>query len=157
LKPIVAQHDNLAGKGIFGVRVPLRFFFSFRLKKDNPRDFFQINSWVNSKDFDIKFVVITPSESISNFSWIITNFEKLACFEQFVWAWCNIFARFLLWMLCSELVLSFACVYFVVSAHFMRFWGFSILRANLASIETSAAGTVGLTLGFMHHREAIWF
>ena len=54
----------------------------------------QINSWINSKDFYIKSVVITPSESILIFSWIITNFEKLACFEQFVWAWCNIFASF---------------------------------------------------------------
>jgi len=26
---------------------------------------------------------------------------------------------FLLWMLCSELFLSFACVYFVVTGHFM--------------------------------------
>jgi len=49
---------------------------------------------------------------------------------------------FFFWMLCSELVLSFACVYFVVSAHFMPFWSFSILRANLASIEKSAAGKV---------------
>ena len=40
LKLIVAQHENLATKGIFGVRVPLRFFFSFRLNKNNPRDFF---------------------------------------------------------------------------------------------------------------------
>jgi len=31
------------------------------------------------------------------------------------------------------------CVYFVVSAHFIPFWGFSILRANLASIDKSAA------------------
>jgi len=53
---------------------------------------------------------------------------------------------FLLWMLCSEPVLSFACVYFVVSAHFIPFCGLSILRANLASIEKSAAGKVGLTL-----------
>ena len=28
---------------------------------------------------------------------------------------------FLLWMLCSELVLSVACVYFVVTGHFMPF------------------------------------
>jgi len=52
---------------------------------------------------------------------------------------------FLPWMLCSEPVLSFVCVYFVVSAHFMPFRGFSILRANLASIEKSAAGKIGLT------------
>jgi len=49
---------------------------------------------MNSKEFYIKFVVITLSESILIFRWIITNFEKLAFFEQFVWAWCNIFARF---------------------------------------------------------------
>jgi len=49
---------------------------------------------------------------------------------------------FLLWMLCSEPVLPIACVYFVVSAHFMPFLGFSVLRANLASIEKSAAGKV---------------
>ena len=53
---------------------------------------------------------------------------------------------FLLWILCSELVLSFACIYFVVTGHFMPFWGLSILRANLASTEKSAAGKVGLTL-----------
>jgi len=46
---------------------------------------------------------------------------------------------FLLWMLCSELVLSFASVYFVVTGHFMPFWSISILRANLASNEKSAA------------------
>ena len=40
LKSIVAQHENLAAKGIFGVRVPLQFFISFRLNKNNPRDFF---------------------------------------------------------------------------------------------------------------------
>ena len=40
LKSTVAQHENLAAKGIIGVRVPLRFFFSFRLNKNNPRDFF---------------------------------------------------------------------------------------------------------------------
>jgi len=39
-KPIVAQHENLTANGIFGVRGLLRFFFSFRLKKNNPRDFF---------------------------------------------------------------------------------------------------------------------
>jgi len=40
LKSIVAQQENLAAKGIFGVRVPLQFLFSFRLNKNNPRDFF---------------------------------------------------------------------------------------------------------------------
>jgi len=40
LKSIVAQHENLAAKDIFGIRVPLRIFFSFRLNKNNPRDFF---------------------------------------------------------------------------------------------------------------------
>jgi len=39
LKSIVAQHENLAAKGIFGVRAPLRFFFSFRLNTNNPRGF----------------------------------------------------------------------------------------------------------------------
>jgi len=53
---------------------------------------------------------------------------------------------FLLWMFCSELVLSFACVYFVVTGHFMPVWGLSILRANLASTVKSAVGNVGLTL-----------
>jgi len=57
---------------------------------------------------------------------------------------------FLLWMLCSELVLSFACICFVVSAHFMPFRSFSILRANLASIEKSAAGKVWFTLPGYH-------
>ena len=126
--------ENLAATCFFGVRVPLRFFFSFRLNKNNPRNFLKINSWINYKDFYVKFVSITLSESILIVSWIITNFEKLACFEQFVLACCNIFASFLLWMLCSEPVLSFACVYFVVSAHFTPFWGFGIVRANVASI-----------------------
>ena len=103
--------ENLAATCFFGVRVPLRFFFSFRLNKNKPRNFLKINSWINSKDFYIKFVSITLSESILIVSWIITNFEKLACFEQFVLACCNIFASFLLWMLCSEPVLSFACVW----------------------------------------------
>jgi len=40
LTSIVEQHENLAAKGIFGVRVPLPFFISFRLNKNNPRDFF---------------------------------------------------------------------------------------------------------------------
>ena len=53
---------------------------------------------------------------------------------------------FLPWMFCSELVLSFACVYFVITGHFLPVWGFSILRPNLASTEKSAAGKVGLTL-----------
>jgi len=39
LKAIVEQQENLVAKGIFGVRVPLQFFFSFRLNKNNPRDF----------------------------------------------------------------------------------------------------------------------
>jgi len=38
---IVAQQKNLAAKGIFGVRVPLRFFFSFRLNKNNPAIFYR--------------------------------------------------------------------------------------------------------------------
>jgi len=52
-----------------------------------------------------------------------------------VWACYNIFPSFLLWMFCSELVLSFACVYFVVTGHSIPVWGLSILRANLASTE----------------------
>jgi len=40
LKSILTQHENLPAKGIFGVRVPLQLFFSFRLNKSNPRDFF---------------------------------------------------------------------------------------------------------------------
>ena len=42
---------------------------------------------------------------------------------------------FLLWMFCSELVLSFSCVCFVITGHFLRVEGVSILRANLASTE----------------------
>jgi len=145
MKAIVEQHENLTAKGIFGVRVPLRFFFSFRLNKNNLRDFLQINSWINSEDFDIKFIIVTPSESIFICSWIITNFPKHACFKQFVWVCYNIFASFLLWMFCSELV-SFACVFFCVTGHFIPFLGLLILRANLASTEKSAAGKVGLTL-----------
>ena len=40
LKSTVAQNENLAAKGVFGVRVPLRFFSSFRLNRNNPSDFF---------------------------------------------------------------------------------------------------------------------
>jgi len=56
---------------------------------------------------------------------------------------------FFLWMFCSEFVVSFACVYFVVRGHFMPllfevFRGnLAILRGNLASTEKSAAGKVG--------------
>ena len=42
---------------------------------------------------------------------------------------------FFLWMFCSELVVSFACVYFVVTGDFMPLSGLSIFRANLASTE----------------------
>jgi len=48
---------------------------------------------------------------------------------------------FFLWMFCSELVVSFACVYFVVTGHFMPFLGLSILRANLASTEKKLGKT----------------
>jgi len=54
---------------------------------------------------------------------------------------------FLLWMFFSQLVLSFPCVYFVVTGHFMPVWGLSILRANLASTEKSTAEKVSLYLG----------
>jgi len=40
MKTIVAQHENLAAKGILDVRVSLQFFFSFCLSKKNSRDFF---------------------------------------------------------------------------------------------------------------------
>jgi len=40
LKSIVTQHSNLPANGIFGVRVPMRFFLSFSLNVNNPRDFF---------------------------------------------------------------------------------------------------------------------
>jgi len=53
-------------------------------------------------------------------------------------------------MFCSELVLSFACVCFAVIGHFILLWGLSILRANLASTEKSAAWKVGLTLPRPH-------
>jgi len=49
-------------------------------------------------------------------------------------------------MLCSELFVSFSFVYFVISPQFKPFWDFTISRTNLASIEKSAAGKVGLTL-----------
>ena len=51
---------------------------------------------------------------------------------------------FLPWMFWSELVVSFACVYFVVTGHFIPVWGLSILRANLASTDKSVAGKVTL-------------
>ena len=39
LKWKVAQHENLSAKGIFGVRAPLRFFFSLCLNKYKPAIF----------------------------------------------------------------------------------------------------------------------
>ena len=63
LKSLVVQHENLAAKGILCVRISLRFFFSFRLKKNSLHDFFTDSS-INSKAFDIKFATITASESI---------------------------------------------------------------------------------------------
>ena len=45
LNSIVAQHENLAANGVFGVRVPLRLFISFRLNKNNPRDLFTNQSF----------------------------------------------------------------------------------------------------------------
>jgi len=44
------------------VRVPLRFFFSFLLNNNKPRDSFTDSkrSRINSKDFYIKFIIITP-------------------------------------------------------------------------------------------------
>ena len=67
---------------------------------------------------------------------------------------------FLLWMLCSEPVLSIACVYFVVSADFMPFLGFLVLRTNLASIEkvrlekssSIYLGLVSLASGYVRDR-----
>jgi len=56
--------ENQAAKGILGVRVPGRYFFSFRLSKHNPHVFSQINISINSKDFDIKIVITTLSENI---------------------------------------------------------------------------------------------
>ena len=81
--------------------------------KITPAIFSQINSSINSEDFDIKFVFITPLESILIYSWYITNFQKHACFKQFVWACCNIFASFfaldVLLRTCSFLCLRLFC------------------------------------------------
>jgi len=38
--------------------------------------------------------MVTPSESILIFRLIITHFQKVGCFEQFLRAWYNIFASF---------------------------------------------------------------
>jgi len=58
-------------------------------------------------------LIITPSESILIYSWIITNFQKHACFKQFVWACCNIFASFfaldVLFRTCSFISLRLFC------------------------------------------------
>jgi len=120
--------ENLAATCFFGVRVPLRFFFSFRLNKNKPRNFLKINSWINSKDFYIKFVSITLSESILIVSWIITNFEKLACFEQFVLACCNIFASFfaldVMFGTCSFICLRLFCGISIFYA-FLRLFNFT--------------------------------
>jgi len=68
-------------------------------------------SYETINHFDIKFVIITPSESNLFFRWIITNFQKVACFEQFLWAWYNIFASFFFWMFrtCSFICLHLFC------------------------------------------------
>jgi len=89
------------------------FSSHFVQTKITPAIFLQINSWINSKDFYIKFVIITPSESILIYSWIITNFQKHACLKQFVWACYNIFASFfaldVLFRTCSFICLRLFC------------------------------------------------
>ena len=58
-------------------------------------------------------MIITPSESILIYSWIITSFQKHACFKQFVWACHNIFASFfaldVLFRTCSFICLRLFC------------------------------------------------
>ena len=80
--------------GIFGVRVSLRFFFSFRLNKNNPRDFFTYQWLDKFRRCWYKICYHNPSKNILIFRWIITNFQKVVCFEQFLWAWYNLFASF---------------------------------------------------------------
>jgi len=53
---------------------------------------------------------------------------------------------FFFWLLCLELVLSFACFYFLVSPHFIPFEAFQFILSNLAYIEKNAAGNAALTL-----------
>jgi len=80
-------------------------------------------------------VIITPSESILIYSWIITNFQKHACFKQFVWTCYNIFASLfalgVLFRTCSFICLRLFCH----NRSFLPVWRLSILRANLASTE----------------------
>jgi len=124
------------------------FFFSFHLNKNHPRDFFTdqffdkfffdkiSNQFFDKIKFWYKICYHNTSESILIFRWIITDFEMVTRFEQFLWAWYNIFASFFFfWMLCSEFILSFACIYFFLSPHLIPFFRFSLLRPNLASIE----------------------
>jgi len=70
LNSIVAQHENLAANGVFGVRVPLRLFISFRLNKNNPRDLFTNQSFDQFQRFWKKNCYYNPSESILILNWI---------------------------------------------------------------------------------------
>ena len=126
-KWIVAQHENLAAKGILCVRVSLRFSFSFRWNKTNPAIFSQINSSINSKDFDIQFVIITSSRKYLNFSLNYHKFSKSDLFWTFLWAWYNMFASFFLLDVMTK-TCSFICLCLLFRiTSFDTFLGFSFL------------------------------
>ena len=80
LKSIVAQHENLATKGIFGVRVPLQFVFSFRLNQYNPRDFFTDQNFNTFQRFWYKMCYHNPLGKYFNIELksIVAQQENLA-------------------------------------------------------------------------------
>ena len=122
----------------------------------SPAIFSQMNSSMNSKDFDIKYVTITVSESILILRWIITTFQKVVWFEQFLWAWYNIFASFFLADVMFR-TCSFVCVcWFCRITSFEGFLRLFILNPEPRIHWKSAAGkqrwspkmSIGLHLGW---------
>jgi len=97
------------------------FFSHFVSTKITPVIFLQINSWINSINFYIKFVVITPSESILIFVELSLILKNLLVLNNLYELGATCLQVFLLRMMCSEPVLSFTCVYFVLSAYFTSF------------------------------------
>jgi len=83
LKSIVAQHENLAAKGILGVTVSLRFIFSFPLNNNNPRNFFTEQSFDKFQRFCYEIHYHNRLGKYSNSFLNYHYFSKSGLFEQF--------------------------------------------------------------------------
>jgi len=106
--------------------------------------FSQIKRSINSKELDIKFIIITLWESILILRWIITTFQKVVCFIQFLWVWYNIFASFFLLDVMFS-TCSFICIcLFCRITSFNRFLRLFTFAAEPRIHWKSAAGKVGL-------------